>query len=54
MYELFSWGRGLDRPVQQHSFVEMGHEIIVMAILSPALIQVGQLLLAKGCAHYTG
>ena len=29
--------------VRQHSFVEMGHEIISTAILSLALIQVGQL-----------
>ena len=29
--------------VRQHSFVEIGHEIISMAILSLPLIQVGQL-----------
>ena len=44
MYDWFSWGRGLDPPVRQHSFVEMGHKIISTAILSLALIQVGQLL----------
>ena len=43
MYDLFSWGRGLDPPVRQHSFVEMGHKIISTAILSLTLIQVGQL-----------
>ena len=43
MYDLFSWSRGLDPPVRQHSFVDMGHEIISTAILSLALIQVGQL-----------
>ena len=43
MYDWFSWGRGLDPLVRQHSFVEMGHEIISTAILSLALTQVGQL-----------
>ena len=43
MYDWFSWGRRLDPPVRQHSVVEMGHEIISTAILSLALIQVGQL-----------
>ena len=43
MYDLFSWGRRLDPPVRQHSFVEMGHEIISTAILTLALIQIGQL-----------
>ena len=43
MYNSFSWSRGLDPLIRQHSFVEMGHEIISMAILSLALIQVGQL-----------
>ena len=33
----------LDPPVGQHSFVEMGHEIISTAIFSLALTQVGQL-----------
>ena len=35
-------GRELDPWVQQHSFVEIGHEVISMAILSLPLIQVGQ------------
>ena len=39
-----SW---FDPPVQQHSFMEIGHESISTAILSLPLIQVGQLL-AKG------
>ena len=43
MYDWFSWGRALDPQVRQRSFVEMGHEIISIAILSLALIQVGQL-----------
>ena len=46
MYDWFSWDLGLDPPVRQHSFVEMGHEIISTAILSLALIQVGQLSVA--------
>ena len=55
MYDWFSWGRGLDPPVRQHSFVEVGHEVISKAILSLALIQVGSCqLLVKGCAHNTG
>ena len=33
----------LDPHVQQYSFVEIGHEIISMAILSLPLIQEGQL-----------
>ena len=38
-------------PIRQHSFVEIGHEII----LSLSLIQVGQLsVLTKGCALSTG
>ena len=32
-----------DPPVRQHSFVEMGHEIISTAIISLPLIQIGQL-----------
>ena len=36
-------GRGFDPRVQHHSFVEIGHGIISTAILSLALIQVGQL-----------
>ena len=43
MYDWSSWGRGLDPPVRQHSFVEMGPEIIFTAILTLALIQAGQL-----------
>ena len=35
--------RGFDPRVRQHSFVEIGHEIISTAILSLPLIQVGQL-----------
>ena len=34
---------GFDPLVQQHSFIEIGHEIISMAMLSLPLIQVGQL-----------
>ena len=41
MYD--SGGHGFDPPVQQHSFVKIGHEIISTAILSLPLIQVGQL-----------
>ena len=36
-------GRGFNLPVQQHSFMEIGHEIISMAILLLPLIQEGQL-----------
>ena len=35
--------RRFDPHVQQHSFVEIGHEIISTAILSVPLIQEGQL-----------
>ena len=35
--------RGFDPHVRQHSFVEIGHEIISTAILSLSLIQEGQL-----------
>ena len=38
----YSEGCGFDHPIRQHSFVEIGHEIISMAILSLPLIQVGQ------------
>ena len=31
-YDWYSGGRGFDPPVWQHSFVEMGHELIFMAI----------------------
>ena len=37
-----SWyadGRGFDTHVRQHSFVEFGHEIMSMAILSLPMIQ---------------
>ena len=40
---LVSGSRGFDPPVRQHSFVEMGHEIISTAIIFLPLIQVGQL-----------
>ena len=36
-------GRGFDPPVQQHSFMEIGHEIISIAVLPLPLIQVRQL-----------
>ena len=36
-------GRGFDPHVQQHSFVEIGYEIISTAILSLLLIPDGQL-----------
>ena len=36
-------GRRFNPRVRQHSFVEIGHEIISAAILSLPLIQVGQL-----------
>ena len=36
-------GCGFDPHVQQHSFVEFGHEIISMAILYLSQIQEGQL-----------
>ena len=39
----YSDGRGFDPPVRQHSFVDIGHEIISTAILSLPLIRVGQL-----------
>ena len=41
MYDWYTGGRDFDPPVRQHSFVEMGHEIISTAILSLPLIQVG-------------
>ena len=50
-------GCGFDPSVQQHTFVEIGHEIISTAIICLPLIHVGQLsvtLLAKGCALSTG
>ena len=45
-------GHGFDPRVWQHSFVEIGHEIISTTIQSLPLIQVGQL--AKGCALRAG
>ena len=45
--------RGFDPRVWQHSFVEIGHEIISTTILSLPLIQVGQLM-SKGCALSIG
>ena len=36
-------GGGFDPQVRQHSFMEIGHEIISTAILSLSLIQEGQL-----------
>ena len=48
-------GCGFDFHVRQHSFVEIGREIISMAILSLRLIQEGSCqLLAKECALSTG
>ena len=50
----YSDGHGFDPPVRQHSFVETGHEIISMAILSLPLIPLGSCqLLVKGCALST-
>ena len=40
---LYADGRWFDPHVRQHSFVEIGHKIISMAILSLLLIQEGQL-----------
>ena len=55
MYDWYSGGRGFDPPVRQHSFVEIGLEIISTSIISLPPIQVGSYqLLAKGCAHNTG
>ena len=42
-FDWYSGGRSFDHLVQQHSFVEIGHAFISMAILSLRLIQVGQL-----------
>ena len=48
-------GRGFDPHVRQHSFVEIGHEIISTSILSLPLIQEGSCqLLAKECTLTTG
>ena len=45
-----------DPPVWQHSFFEIGHEIISTPILSLPLIQVGQFSVTgeKGCALNIG
>ena len=50
----YSGGCGFDPSVQQHSFVEIGHEIISTAILSLPLIQVRQLSVTgeKMCTKY--
>ena len=40
---LYADDRGFDPHVQQHSFVEIGHEIISAALLSIPPIQEGQL-----------
>ena len=47
-------GRGFDPHVQQHSFVEIGHQIISTAILSLLLIQEGQLSVTgeRMCTKY--
>ena len=51
----YSGGPGFDPLVQKHSFIEIDHEIISMAILFLPLFQVGFCqLLAKGCALNTG
>ena len=47
-------GRGLDPRVRQHSFMEIGYEIISTANLPLPLIQVGQLSIMKGYALSTG
>ena len=45
---------GSTPPGQQHSFVEIDHEIFSTVILSLPLIQEGQLLvLVKECAQYS-
>ena len=44
-------GRGFDLHFRQHSFVDIGHEIIFTVILSPPLIQEGQ---SSECAQSTG
>ena len=47
-------GCGFDPHVQQHSFVEFGHEIILIAILSLPLIQEAQLSVTgkRMCTKY--
>ena len=46
--------RGFNPLVRQHSMMEIGHEIIPMAILSLLLIQVGQLSVTceRMCTKY--
>ena len=51
----YAYGRRFDPPVRQHSFVEVGHEILATAILSLPLIQEGQLSVTdEGCALRLG
>ena len=47
-------GHGFDPWVRQHSFMEIGHEIISTAILFLLLIQVGQLSVTgeRMCTNY--
>ena len=47
-------GRGFDPYVRHYSFVEFGHEIISMTILSLPLIQEGQLSVTgeRMCTRY--
>ena len=47
-------GQGFDPHVLQHSFVEIGHEIISTAILSLQLLQEGQLSVTgeRMCTKY--
>ena len=52
-----SWyadGRGFDPSVRQHSFVEIGHEIISTSVLPLTLIQVGQVSVTgkRMCTKY--
>ena len=48
------FGYRFDPPVRQHSFMEIGHEIIFTAILPLLLIQEGQLLGTgeRMCTYY--
>ena len=50
----YAGGHGFDPHVRQHSFVEIGHEIMSMAILSLPLSQEGQLSVTgeRICAKY--
>ena len=47
----YSGGCGFNPLVWQHSFMEIGHEIISTIILSLPLIQVDSQLVVKGCAR---